>query len=89
MIKTFEEIGSLTEKQTIALFDKVEEDVMVISLKMSSEALREKLFASIGEQPAQKIAKKMEALGAVRVDDVESNQKLVIEVANTVDGLED
>ena len=56
-------------------------DLLVLALKGADEPLQEKLFGCMSKRAAANILDEMEALGPVRLTEVQSAQKEIINVA--------
>ena len=54
---------------------------MVLALKGADAVLREKLFGCMSTRAADKIKDEMEALGPIRLTEVQEAQKQIIDIA--------
>ena len=63
------------------LLRNVETELIVLALKGADEALRDKLFSCMSSRAAANIMDEMEALGPVRLAEVQEAQKQIIAVA--------
>ena len=59
----------------------VDTDDLVLALKGADEPLREKLFSCMSARAAANLADEMEALGPVRLTEVQEAQKRIINIA--------
>ena len=59
----------------------VDTDLLVLALKGADEPLQEKLFGCMSKRAAANIMDEMEALGPVRLTEVQGAQKEIINVA--------
>ena len=63
------------------LLRAVDTELLVLALKGADEPLREKLFGCMSKRAAANIVDEMEALGPVRLTEVQEAQKDIINVA--------
>ncbi|MAA77270.1 MAG: flagellar motor switch protein FliG [Rhodobiaceae bacterium] len=77
----FETLIMSDDKSLQTLLRNVEAELIVLALKGADEALREKLFSCMSSRAAANIMDEMEALGPVRLAEVQDAQKQVIAVA--------
>ena len=57
---------------------------LVLALKGADEPLRDKLFSCMSSRAAANLADEMEALGPVRLTEVQDAQKRIINIARTM-----
>ena len=69
------------DKSLQTLLRNTDTEDLVLALKGADEPLREKLFACMSQRAAANLVDEMEALGPVRLTDVQEAQKRVINVA--------
>ena len=69
------------DKSLQTLLRMVDTDLLVLALKGADEPLQEKLFGCMSKRAAANIMDEMEALGPVRLTEVQSAQKEIINVA--------
>ena len=77
----FETLIMSDDKSLQTLLRNVEAELIVLALKGADEALRDKLFSCMSSRAAANIMDEMEALGPVRLAEVQDAQKQVIAVA--------
>jgi flagellar motor switch protein FliG len=77
----FENLIMSDDKSLQTLLRSVETEDLVLALKGADEQLREKLFACMSSRAAANIMDEMEALGPVRLTEVQEAQKTIINVA--------
>lgn len=77
----FETLIMSDDKSLQTLLRNVEAELIVLALKGADEALRDKLFSCMSSRAAANIMDEMEALGPVRLAEVQEAQKQVIAVA--------
>ena len=77
----FETLIMSDDKSLQTLLRNVEAELIVLALKGADEALRDKLFSCMSSRAAANIMDEMEALGPVRLAEVQEAQKQIIAVA--------
>ncbi len=78
---TFEDLKSLDSKSFRVLLKEVAQDRLVLALKTASEAVKQKIFAGMSTRAAQLLRDDLEALGGVRLVEVEMAQREIVEAA--------
>lgn len=78
---TFDNLGMSDDRSLQTLLRSVEAEELVLALKGADEALQEKLFGCMSTRAAANIKDEMEALGPVRLTEVQNAQKRIISVA--------
>ena len=78
---TFENLGMSDDRSLQTLLRSVETEDLILSLKGADEVLREKLFGCMSTRAAANIQDEMEALGPIRLTEVQNAQKRIIAVA--------
>ena len=69
------------ERSLQTLLRSVDNELLVLALKGADEPLREKLFSCMSSRAAANLQDEMEALGPVRLTEVQEAQKRIINVA--------
>ena len=77
----FEDLSKLDPGGVQTLLRAVEKDQLGLALKGSSEALREMFFSNMSERASKIMREDMEAMGPVRLKDVDSAQMAMVQVA--------
>jgi len=77
----FDNLIMSDDKSLQTLLRMVDTDLLVLALKGADEPLQEKLFACMSKRAAANIMDEMDALGPVRLTEVQSAQKEIINVA--------
>jgi flagellar motor switch protein FliG len=77
----FENLMDSDDRSLQTLLRSVETEDIVVALKGADDALRDKLFACMSSRAAANIMDEMEALGPVRLTEVQDAQKAIINVA--------
>ncbi len=77
----FETLLLSDDKSLQTLLRAVDDDLIVLALKGADEELRSKLFGCMSQRAAANIQDEMEALGPVRLTEVQEAQKQIIAIA--------
>ncbi len=77
----FDNLIKSDDRSLQTLLRSVENEQLILALKGADEALREKLLACMSTRAAANIRDEMEALGPVRLTDVQEAQKAIIATA--------
>ena len=78
---TFEDLSRLDPAGVQTLMRAVDKDKMTVALKGASEELRDLFFSNMSERAAKLMREDMQALGPVRLKDVEDAQNALIQSA--------
>ena len=78
---TFEDLAKIDSAGIQTLLRAVDKDKMSIALKGASETIRELFFGNMSERAAKILREDMEAMGPVRLRDVEEAQVEMVAVA--------
>jgi hypothetical protein len=78
---TFEDLGRLDPGGVQTLLRTIEKDRLALALKGASESLRDLFFSNMSERAANILREDMEAMGPVRLRDVDDAQSQVVAVA--------
>ena len=77
----FENLSSSDDRSLQTLLRSVYQDVLIIAIKGAETALQDKLLGCMSTRAAANIRDEMEALGPVRLTEVQEAQKQIINVA--------
>ena len=77
----FENLGGSDDRSLQTLLRSVDQDVLVVAMKGADSQLQEKLLGCMSTRAAANIRDEMEALGPVRLTEVQEAQKQIINVA--------
>jgi len=77
----FDNLIMSDERSLQTLLRSVDNELLLLALKGADEPLREKLFSCMSKRAAANIVDEMEALGPVRLTEVQTAQKEIINVA--------
>jgi flagellar motor switch protein FliG len=78
---TFDDLQRLTPAAVQTLLRSVEKDKLPLALKGASEKLRELFFGNLSERAGKMLREEIEALGPVKVRDVDEAQSSIVVVA--------
>lgn len=78
---TFEDLGKLDTSGVQTLLREVEKDKLAMAMKGSSEQIRELFFSNMSERAGKILREDMEAMGPVRLRDVDEAQVEIVNVA--------
>ncbi|MEM8838524.1 MAG: flagellar motor switch protein FliG, partial [Pseudomonadota bacterium] len=78
---TFDDLGRLDNSSVQVLLREVEKDDLAKSLKGASEGLREFFFSNMSQRAAKLLQDDMEALGPMRLSDVDEAQNKLVNAA--------
>jgi flagellar motor switch protein FliG len=77
----FENLLSLEDRSIQRLLKDIESDSLIIALKGAPQELREKFLTNMSQRAAETLREDMELRGPVRVSQVETEQKAILQVA--------
>lgn len=78
---TFDNLSMVDDKSLQTLLRSIDQDLLVLSMKGADDQLKDKLFGCMSQRAAANILDEMDALGPVRLADVQTAQKEIINVA--------
>lgn len=81
----FEDIVKLSASVIQRILKEVDSKSLALALKATSGDLREKVFQNMSERAAAMLKEELEYLGPVRLKDVESAQKSILETARLLE----
>ena len=81
----FEDISKISDKDVQSVLKNVETSQWALSLKGSSDELKQKILGNMSQRAAQMLTEKMEYLGAVRSSEVEAIQQQVVDVVRRLE----
>jgi len=82
MMFTFEDIVTLDKNAITEILKSVDKKDLMLALKSSPEELKEKFFSAMSERAREAFDEEMQFLGAVKMKDVETAQRTIVEVVN-------
>ncbi|MGL1931454.1 MAG: flagellar motor switch protein FliG [Desulfotalea sp.] len=78
---TFEDMMELDGRSLQMILREINNDSLTLALKTAPEAMREKIFANMSARAADMIRDDIEAMGPVRLTEVEAMQQSIVKVA--------
>lgn len=78
---TFEDLGNLDPSGVQALLRAVEKDKLALALKGASDNLKDLFFTNMSERAGKILREEMDAMGPVRLKDVDESQMLMVNTA--------
>jgi flagellar motor switch protein FliG len=78
---TFEDLGVLDGRALQTILREVNNDQLTLALKTASDAVKNKIFANVSSRAAEMIREDMEAMGPVRLSEVETMQQTIVKIA--------
>lgn len=81
---TFDDLARVDAAGIQMLLRQVEKDQLGLALKGSSDEVRELFFANMSERAGKMMQEDMEAMGAVRLKDVDEAQAAIVSVAKAL-----
>lgn len=85
MMFTFEDIKGIDDKGIQTVLKEVPRDQLVLGLKTASDDLRDLLFRNVSQRAAQMIKEDLEALGPVKLKDVEKAQQGIVDIVRRLE----
>jgi len=82
MMFTFEDMVSLDKTAITETLKAVDKAELMLALKSSPEELKEKFFSAMSERAREAFEEEMQFLGAVKMKDVETAQRKIVEIVN-------
>lgn len=82
MMFTFDDMVSLDKMAITETLKAVDKAELMLALKSSPEELKEKFFSAMSERARDAFEEEMQFLGAVKMKDVETAQRKIVEVVN-------
>lgn len=78
---TFENLVALDGRSLQMILREVNNDSLTLALKIASEQMKEKIFANMSTRAADMIRDDLEAMGPVRLSEVELMQQSIVKIA--------
>ncbi|WP_231550461.1 MULTISPECIES: flagellar motor switch protein FliG [Chitinibacter] len=77
---TFDNVMDIDDRGIQLLLREVQSDALVVALKGTSQALREKIFKNMSQRAAEMLREDLEAKGPVKLSEVEGEQKEILKI---------
>ena len=84
MMFTFEDIVSLDKMAITEILKAADKAELMLALKSAPEELKEKFFSAMSERAREAFEEEMQFLGAVKMKDVETAQRKIVESVNAL-----
>jgi flagellar motor switch protein FliG len=84
MMFTFEDIVTLDKNAITEILKTIDKKELMLALKSAPEELKEKFFSAMSERAQEAFEEEMQFLGAVKMKDVETAQRKIVEVVNSL-----
>jgi len=81
MMFTFENLVALDGRSLQMILREVNNDSLTMALKTASEEMKEKIFANMSARAADMIRDDLDAMGPVRLSEVEAMQQAIVKIA--------
>jgi flagellar motor switch protein FliG len=78
---TFEDLARIDVRQLQVLMREVQSEQLLLALKTASESLRDKFLSSVSSRAAQSMREDLQLMPPMRLADVESAQREIVEAA--------
>jgi flagellar motor switch protein FliG len=82
---TFEDLIQLDDKSVQVLLKEVSSDEISVALKGASDTMKDKIFSNMSERAAAMLREDLEAMGPVRLSDVEKAQVKIAMIAKKLE----
>ena len=82
---TFEDLSKVDDQSTQVLVREVEKDKWVMAMRTASPGLKKKIFGNMSERAGALLKEEIEAMGPVRLRDVETAQREIIDIARRLE----
>jgi flagellar motor switch protein FliG len=77
---TFDNILALDDRSVQLLLREVQSETLIVALKGTSQELRDLIFKNMSSRAAEALKEDLEAKGAVRLSEVEAEQKEILKI---------
>ncbi len=81
----YDDIVTLSDEAIQVIVKEVDSKVLAYALKSSSDELRDKIFSNMSERAAEMLKDDLQYLGPVKVSEVDTAQKKVVEVVRKLE----
>jgi flagellar motor switch protein FliG len=77
---TFENVNDLDDKAIQTMLREVQSESLIVALKGSDQALRERIFKNMSSRAAETMREDLESKGPVRLSEVEAEQREILKI---------
>ncbi len=81
----FEDIVGIDNRGIQAILKEITNEDLILALKTASEPLKEKILSNMSSRASEMLLEDMEAMGPVRLSDVEAAQQNIVRVVRKLD----
>ncbi len=81
LLFTFDDLYLIDNPAMQKILREINNEILTLALKTASDRIKEKIFENISGGAAEIIAEDLEALGPVRLSDVENAQRSIVKIA--------
>jgi len=81
----FEDIAGIDNRGMQAILKEITNEDLMLALKTASEPLKEKILSNMSSRASEMLLEDMEAMGPVRLSDVEKAQQNIVRVVRKLD----
>jgi flagellar motor switch protein FliG len=81
----FEDLGKVDDKSMQTLIRETERDKWVVALRTATPQMKKKIFSNMSERAGALLREELEAMGPVRLRDVEAAQREILEMARDLE----
>jgi flagellar motor switch protein FliG len=78
---TFEDLARISGRGIQTLLKEIATDQLLLALRTASDDMREKIFGNVSSRAAAMLREELEMMGPVRLSDVETAQRAIVERA--------
>jgi flagellar motor switch protein FliG len=82
---TFEDLSKIDDQSMQVLVREVEKDRWVMAMRTASPGLKKKIFGNMSERAGALLKEEIEAMGPIRLRDVEAAQREIIDIARRLE----
>lgn len=82
---TFEDLSKIDDKSMQTLIREVERDKWVLALRTAGPQMKKKIFSNMSERAGALLREELESMGPVRLRDVETGQREILEMARLME----
>ncbi len=82
---TFEDLSKIDDKSMQTLIREVEREKWVLALRTASPQMKKKMFSNMSDRAGALLREELEGMGPVRLRDVETTQREVLEIARSLE----
>lgn len=85
----FDDLVHVSDRDLQRILKEVDQKDLALSLKATSEELKQKIFGNMSERAAEMLKEELELMGPVRISEVEESQRNITEIAQTLEEQEE